>query len=89
MVSIIKRKRDIRNCSCYRAVKFLEHGKKVVERVLGKRPHIIVSVDETQFGFTSVRGTIDAVFMLRRMHEGYHANGKTVLYVFCEPREGF
>ena len=27
---------DIRNCSCYRSVKLLEHGMKVVERVLKK-----------------------------------------------------
>ena len=36
----------------------------------------IVSVDEMQFGFTSERGTIDAVFILRRMQEEYHAKGK-------------
>ena len=34
MVPIIKRKDDIRNCSCYRAVKFFEYGMKVVEKVL-------------------------------------------------------
>ena len=36
----------------------------------------IVSVDEMQFGFTSERGTIDAVFILRRMQEEHHAKGK-------------
>ena len=36
VVSIFKGKRDIRNCSCYGAVKLLEHGMKVVERVLKK-----------------------------------------------------
>ena len=34
VVPIFKGKGDIRNCSCYEAVKFLEHGMKVVERVL-------------------------------------------------------
>ena len=34
VVSIFKRKGDIRNCSCYGAVKLLEHVMKVVERVL-------------------------------------------------------
>ena len=37
---------------------------KMVERVLEKRLHGIVSVDEIQFGFMSERGTIDAVFIL-------------------------
>ena len=50
-------------CSCYRAVKLLQHGKKVVERVLEKKPCRIVSVDEMQFGFLPESGTIDAVFI--------------------------
>ena len=51
---------------------------KVVESVLEKRLCMIVSVDEIQFGFMPERGTIDAVFILRRMQEGYHAKGKTL-----------
>ena len=42
---------DIRKCSCYVAVKLLEHGMKLVKRVLENRLHKIVSVDEMQFGF--------------------------------------
>ena len=34
VVQIIKGKGDIRNCSCHRTVKLLEHEMKVVERVL-------------------------------------------------------
>ena len=37
-----------------------------------------------QFGFMLERGIIDAVFMLRRMQEKYHAKGKKI-YVFCGP----
>ena len=36
VVSIYKGKGDISNCSCNRAVRLLEHGMKVVERVLEK-----------------------------------------------------
>ena len=36
VVPIFKGKGDIRNCCCYRAVKLLEHGMKVVDRVLEK-----------------------------------------------------
>ena len=46
---------DIRNCSCYQAVKLLEHDVKVVERVLEKRFRRVVFVDEMQFGFMPVR----------------------------------
>ena len=41
-----------------------------------------------QFGFMPERGTIDAVFILRRMEEEYHAKRKK-LSVFCGPRESF
>ena len=60
---------------------------KVVERVLEKRLHRIVSVGEMQFDFKPEKGTIDAVFILRRMQEDYHAKGKKIM--FCEPREIF
>ena len=46
VVPIFKGKVDIGSCSCYRAVKLLEHGMKVVEWVLEKRLCRIVSVDE-------------------------------------------
>ena len=69
VVPIFKRKGDIRNCSCCRAVKLLDHDMNVVEMVFEKRLRRIVSVDEMQFRFMPERGTIDAVFALRRMQE--------------------
>ena len=75
MVPIFKGKGDIWNCCCYLAVELLEHGMKVVERL-----RRIVTVD---FAFT-----IDAVFILGRLQEDYHAKGKSI-YVFCGPRESF
>ena len=45
-----------------------------------------MTVDEMQFGFMPERGTIDAVFILRRMQEEYHAKGKK-LYVCFENLE--
>ena len=87
--SNFKGKGDIRNCCCCnRAVKLREHGMKGVEMVLEKRPCRIVAVDEMQFGFMPVRGTIDAVFILSRMQEEHHANEKK-LYMLCGPRESF
>ena len=53
-----------------------EHGMKVVERVFEKMLCRIMSVDEMQFDFMPERGTIDVVFILCRMQEVYHAEGK-------------
>ena len=61
----------------------------VVERVLKKMLHRIVSVDEIQFGFMPERGTIDAVFILRRMQEEYHAKGKKLCICFVDLEKAF
>ena len=76
VVPIFKGKSDIRNCSCYRAVKLLKHDMKMAERVLEKIICRTVSVDDMQFCFMPEKGTIDAVFILRRMPEQYHTKGK-------------
>ena len=65
-------------------MKQLEHGVKVVERVFEKRLHIIVSVGNIQFGFMPERGTIDPIFILRRMQDEYHAKGKKLCFVDLE-----
>ena len=66
VVPIIKGKGVLRKCSCYGAVKLLVHGMGV------KRLCSIVTVDDMQFGFMPERGTIDAVFILRKMQEECH-----------------
>ena len=37
-----------------------------------------MSVDEMRFGYMFERRTIEAVFILRRMQEEYHAKGKKI-----------
>ena len=50
-------------------MKLLEHGMKVVEMLLEKRLHGMVTVDEIQFSFMPKRGAIDVMFILRRLQE--------------------
>ena len=69
-------------------MKLLDHGMKVVERVLERRFCGIVSVDGMQLGFMPERGTIDTVFILVSLQEEYHAKGR-IVYVLCGPRESF
>ena len=70
MVSIFKWKGEIWNCSCYRAMKLLEYGMKVVERVLEKS-YVVPE-----------RRTVDAVFILK-MQEECHDYGKSCICVLC------
>ena len=83
VVPIFKGKADMRNCNCYGAVKFLEHGMNVVEMVLEKRLCRIVSIYEMQFGSMHERGTIDAVFILRKQKD-YNAKGKKLYMCFVD-----
>ena len=73
---ISKRKRDIKNCGMYMDVKLLEHAMKMVEKILEKRLRKILKIDDMQFGFTPGKGTIDAVFILKRIKEEYIAKQK-------------
>ena len=59
------------SCMAYREVKLLEHPMKAVEKVLERRLWHMMKVDEMQFGFMPGKGTIDAVFILRRLQEEY------------------
>ena len=52
-------------------VKLLEHLMKIVEKVLEKRLRKILMIDDIQFRYMPGKGTIDAVFILRRIQEGY------------------
>ena len=48
-----------------------------------------MSVDEMQFGFMPERGTTDAVFILRRMQEEYHAAGRKLYMFFVDLEKAF
>ena len=71
VVPIFKGKGDAMNCMAYRGLKLLEHAMKIVEKVLERRLECMVKVDEMQFGFMPGKGTIDAVFILRRLQDEY------------------
>ena len=74
MVPIYNEKGDVTNCNAYR-VKLLEHGMKIIEKVLEKRKKASVEVDDMQFGFI-LGGTTDALFIVRRMQEEYKKDKK-------------
>ena len=45
-----------------------------------KRFHRIATVDEIQFCFMSERGTIDAVFILKKLQEEHCVKGTSFIY---------
>ena len=77
------------SCGAYRGVKLLEHAMKIVEKVLERRLRRMVKVDEMQFGFMPGRGTIDAVFILRRLQEEYLDKEKKLYMCFVDLEKAF
>jgi len=56
VVPIFKGKEDVINCGAYRGVKLLEHGIKIVERVLERRIRALIKLDDMQFEFMPGKG---------------------------------
>ena len=64
----------------YRGFKLLEHGLKILDKILDKRIRALVEIDLQEFGFMPGKRVIDAIFIVRQIVE------KTIegnLSLFC------
>ena len=89
VVFIHKKKGSVMDCASYQGVKLLEHGIKVVERLLEKRLKRLVKVDQMQFGFMPRRSTVDAIFILSRMQENYLEKNRKLFICFVDLEKAF
>ena len=89
VVPIFKGNGDVISCGLYRGVKLLEHAMKIVERVLEKRIRTLVKLNEMQFGFMPAKGTMDAIFIVRRMKEEYQKKDKKWYMCFGDMEKAF
>ena len=89
VVPIYKKKGSVMDCASYRGVKLLEHGMKVVERLLEKRLRRLVKVDQIQFCFMPGKSTVDAIFILRRMQESYLEKNRKLFICFVDLEKAF
>ena len=70
-------------------MKLLEHAMKIVERVLERRIRTLVNLNEMQFGFMPEKGTVDAIFIVRRMQEEYQKKDKKLYMCFVDMEKAF
>ena len=49
----------------------------------------VVDIDKMQYGFMPGRGTVDAVFVLRRLSEKVRAKNKKLFFVFADLKKTF
>ena len=76
-------------CGSYRAIKLLEHGIKVLERVLERRLRMKVNIDDMQFEFMSGKGTVDAIFIVRQLQKKFMEKRKDLFYAFVDLEKAF
>ena len=62
----------------------LHHGMKVVERVMDKLIRQSVNIHEMGFGFMPGRGTMEAIFIVRQLHEKYLGKNKQLYFIFVD-----
>ena len=89
LVPLYKGKGDVKECGSYRGVKLLEHGMKVVERVVERRLRDMVTINEMQCGFMPGRGTVDALYMVRMLQEKYARKKKKLYMCFVDLEKAF
>jgi len=89
MVTEYKGKGDALECGSYRGIKLLDHVMKVLERVIKKRVRSKVSINDTQFGFRSGRGTTDAIFIVRQIQERFLEKKRELWMAFIDLEKAF
>ena len=74
----------------YGGVKLIERAMKIVEKLLERQIRTIINLNKMQFGFMPGKGTVDAIFIVRRMQEEYQKKDKKlVVYVDCDMEKAF
>ena len=62
---------------------------KVLEKLVKEKVKSMGTLDSMQFGFTSGKGTTDAIFIVRQMQEKYLAKKKELWMAFVDLEKAF
>ena len=66
-----------------------EHAFKLYKKIFDKRLNEVGDIDKMQCGFMPGRGTVDAVFVLRRLSEKFRAKNKKIFFIFVDLKKVF
>ena len=89
MLSIYKGKGDVLDCGSHRGIKLIDHVMKVLERLVEKKVKSKVTLASMQFGFTSRKGTTNAIFTVRQMQEKDLAKKKELWTAYVNLEKAF
>ena len=83
-VCLYKGKGDALERGNYRGLKLTEQVMKNLERIVDGLIRLLVSTDDSQFGFIPGRGTTDAISVVRQLQEKYLAAHKRLYMAFVD-----
>ena len=89
LVPIFRGKGVPLNPNSYRGIKSLEPAFKLYGKVLDGHLREVVDIDKMQYGFMKGRGTVDAVFVLRRLSEKFKTKNKKLFFIFVDLEKAF
>ena len=89
IVSLYKGKGDTLLRDNYRGLKLLDQVLKIIERVIDSVIRCQVDIASMQFGFMSVRGTTDGIFILRQLQEKHLGKHKPLYFAFVDLEKAF
>ena len=78
----IYNKGDEQCCRGYRGIKLMSHTIKIREKIIEARLKDSAEISKQQYGFTSGKGTIDAMFALRMLMEKYWEGQSYIVYIY-------
>ena len=89
IVCLYKGKGDALERGNYHGLKLTEQVMKILERIVDGLIRQLMSIDDSQFGFVSGRGTTDAIFVVRQLQEQYLAANKRLYMAFIDLEKAF
>ena len=89
IINLFKGNGDSLSCGNYKGIKLQEHVMKILEDILSTIIREQVSINNMQFGSIPVRGTTDAIFILRQLQEKNLQKKKNIYFVFVDLEKAF
>ena len=89
IVPIYKQKGDPLESGNFRGIKLLEHGMKMLEKLLERRLRKLVTVNNMQSGFSPGKGTTDAVFIIQQLQEKHLEVYKDLFLTFVDLEKAY
>ena len=62
---------------------------KIIEGILEKRLRKYIKIDQMQFGYMPGRGTVDAIFILRQVHDKTLEGNRSQYWAFIDLEKAF